>query len=73
VRAAATADPFVSARIGEPWMRSVPAPNEEDLARIRLGVGLSISRSIVQSHGGSIEVANLPQGGARFVVHFPVD
>ena len=38
-----------------------------------LGVGLSISRSIVQSHGGSIEVANLPQGGARFVVHFPVD
>src|SRR5688572_2678196 len=61
---------------------SGPGVTEEALPRLfepyyttkkdGLGVGLSISRSIVQSHGGSIEVANLPQGGARFVVHFPV-
>ncbi len=38
-----------------------------------LGVGLSISRSVVQSHGGTIEVENLPDGGARFAVHLPVD
>ena len=38
-----------------------------------LGVGLSISRSIVESHGGSIGVANLPKGGARFDVTFPLD
>ena len=35
LRAAATSDPFVSARIGEPWMRPVPEPNVEDVARIR--------------------------------------
>jgi two-component system sensor kinase FixL len=36
-----------------------------------LGVGLSISRSIVNSHGGSIATENLPRGGARFSVTFP--
>ncbi len=38
-----------------------------------LGLGLSISRSIVESHGGSIAVSNRPQGGARFEVAVPVD
>ena len=36
-----------------------------------LGVGLSISRSIVEAHGGSIRAENLPQAGARFVVVLP--
>ncbi len=36
-----------------------------------LGVGLSISRSIVEMHGGRIDVANLADGGARFAVTIP--
>ena len=36
-----------------------------------LGVGLSISRSIVEAHGGSIRAENLPHAGARFVVVLP--
>ena len=36
-----------------------------------LGVGLSISRSIVEAHGGSIRAENRPNAGARFVVVLP--
>jgi C4-dicarboxylate-specific signal transduction histidine kinase len=38
-----------------------------------LGVGLSISRSIVEMHGGHIEVTNLARGGARFAVTIPAE
>ena len=38
-----------------------------------LGVGLSISRSIVEMHGGRIDVTNLAEGGARFAVTMPAD
>lgn len=37
------------------------------------GLGLAISRSIVEMHGGSIEVASREGQGATFSVHLPLD
>jgi len=37
-----------------------------------LGMGLAIVHSIIQAHGGTIDVENVPAGGARFNVCVPV-
>ena len=37
-----------------------------------LGVGLSISRSIIEVHGGELSAGNQASGGAEFVVTLPV-
>jgi PAS domain S-box-containing protein len=36
------------------------------------GLGLSVSYGIIQEHGGSIDVANRPGGGARFRIELPL-
>lgn len=42
-----------------------------DVQRGGSGLGLAIVREIVQLHGGSIEVATAPGGGAMFTVRLP--
>jgi PAS domain S-box-containing protein len=60
---------------------------ERDLARIfgrferaasqrhygGLGLGLYVSREIVEGHHGTISARNLPEGGARFTVKLPIE
>jgi signal transduction histidine kinase len=36
-----------------------------------MGMGLTIVRSIIESHGGKITAENAPDGGARFFFHLP--
>ena len=36
------------------------------------GVGLYVARSVVQSHGGTIEVSSLPGRGTTFTVALPL-
>jgi len=38
-----------------------------------LGIGLSISRSIIEVHGGELTAGNQPSGGAEFVVALPAE
>jgi signal transduction histidine kinase len=38
-----------------------------------LGIGLSISRSILEVHGGELTAGNQPSGGAEFVVALPAE
>jgi signal transduction histidine kinase len=51
-------------RIFEPFVTTKPGG---------LGLGLAISRSIVEAHGGAIAARPVPEGGTEFLVHLPAD
>jgi len=38
-----------------------------------MGIGLSVCRTIVDAHGGSISARNLPEGGAEFTFTLPLE
>ncbi len=37
------------------------------------GIGLAITKGIVEAHGGAVCVENRPSGGAKFVIALPVE
>jgi signal transduction histidine kinase len=45
----------------------------EDTVVGGLGVGLYVSRQIVEAHGGTIRVIGADGGGSRFIVRLPID
>jgi signal transduction histidine kinase len=59
-------DPALQARIFDRLQRGVSANNYGGL-----GLGLYISRRIVEAHGGSIRVESRPGAGATFTVELP--
>ena len=38
-----------------------------------LGLGLAISKEIIEKHGGNITAANAPQSGAQFTIQIPIE
>jgi signal transduction histidine kinase len=37
------------------------------------GLGLGVVKNIIESHGGSIQILNRAEGGARVTVELPVE
>lgn len=35
-----------------------------------VGIGLALSRMIISAQNGTVKAENIPQGGARFIIHF---
>lgn len=55
----------VAARIFDPYFTT-------KAAGVGTGIGLSISRNIVASHGGELRLVSRPEGGAAFEIRLPV-
>ena len=59
--------PGVSPRLGDGIFHPFVSTKAEGL-----GVGLAISKTIIEGHGGRLSYANSPEGGAVFTVSLPV-
>jgi PAS domain S-box-containing protein len=53
-------------RVFEPYFTTKPAG-------VGTGIGLSICRTVVESHGGTITLGRSDQGGAQFTVRLPAE
>jgi two-component system sensor histidine kinase KdpD len=55
----------------QPLEGSVPRWTQGGGRHAGLGLGLYISRRIIEAHGGTIWAENVPQGGAAFHIEMP--
>jgi signal transduction histidine kinase len=53
----------------EPFVRLDPSRNRRTGGA---GLGLAVVRSLVEAHGGSVEIGDAPTGGARLMVRWPL-
>jgi two-component system CheB/CheR fusion protein len=54
------------------FTRSYRGDQDESISGQGVGLGLYITREIVQAHGGTIEAVSPPDGGAAFVIRLPL-
>jgi signal transduction histidine kinase len=53
------------------WRGEAERPADDGPAPAGAGLGLAITRGIVEAHGGVVSVDNVP-GGCRFLVRLPL-
>ncbi|MEW6337089.1 MAG: heavy metal sensor histidine kinase [Acidobacteriota bacterium] len=62
---------IAAAHLPHVFERFYRAPGERGTTVPGSGLGLSIVRSIVDLHGGRVEIASVPGAGTRVTMHFP--
>jgi signal transduction histidine kinase len=62
-------DPRERDRIFDRFHRTSATPRHRDAAA--LGIGLPLTRQLIEAHGGTIEIASEPGEGTTVTVHLP--
>lgn len=57
-------------RVTEPFVRGEDSRNPQTGGT---GLGLSIAQDVIAAHGGTLELANRPQGGLQVQIRLPLD
>jgi len=61
--------PIPEEELSRIWERLYRAPGNTVPG---MGLGLSLVKAVVESHGGEVSAGNIPEGGVRFTMEFPL-